>query len=74
MLQILRHLQNEPATAFDLEAAIATIEDLMPVIPVDDKKCCDGENGEPFFDPQKCIHKPSDRSITTDNLKHSEKS
>lgn len=30
---ILRHLQSEPATAFGLEAAIATIEDeLMPVI------------------------------------------
>lgn len=31
---ILRHLQSEPATAFEIEAAIATIEDeLMPVIP-----------------------------------------
>ncbi len=31
---ILRHLQSEPATAFELEAAIAAIEDeLMPVIP-----------------------------------------
>lgn len=30
---ILRHLQSEPATVFELEAAIATIEDeLMPVI------------------------------------------
>lgn len=31
---ILRHLQSEPATAYEIEAAIATIEDeLMPVIP-----------------------------------------
>ncbi len=55
MLQILRHLQNEPPTVFELEAGIATIEELMPVIPVDDKKYCDGENGEPFL----CIHEPS---------------
>ncbi len=33
MQQILSHLQSEPATAFELEAAIATIEEkLMPVI------------------------------------------
>lgn len=34
MQNIRRHLQNEPATAIELEAAIAAIEDeLMPVIP-----------------------------------------
>lgn len=34
MQHILRHLQSEPPTAFELEAAIATIEEeLMPVIP-----------------------------------------
>lgn len=34
MQHILRHLQSEPATAFELEAAIATIEEeLMSVIP-----------------------------------------
>jgi hypothetical protein len=35
MRNILRYLQSEPATAFELEAAIAAIEDeLMPVIPL----------------------------------------
>lgn len=34
MPRILRHLKNEPATAVELEAAIAAIEDeLMPAIP-----------------------------------------
>lgn len=34
MRHILRHLQSEPATAVELEAAIAAIEDeLMPAIP-----------------------------------------